>query len=241
MRLNIIRTALLLAAFCGSLPAPIMAQTGNHGPVVVELFTSQGCSSCPPADAFLAGLADRDDVIALALHVDYWDYIGWPDNFGSAAFTARQKAYALTNGTRSVYTPQMVVEGRAFFAGPRPMEVVNAILDAREEVEPAVLNLGRTGDELSVALAPRPQATKATPADVYLVRYKPEETVSIERGENAGKTFAYHNIVTEWQTLAAWDGSAPLSLTAKVSGDQPIVVIVQAGNNGPILTAGILH
>lgn len=242
MRLKMIQVACASAIFVGTLLAPALAQT--HSPVLVELFTSQGCSSCPPADAFVAGLADRDDVIALALHVDYWDYIGWPDHFALPAFTTRQKAYARMNGTRSVYTPQIVVDGQQFFAGLQPMKVVNAILDARETDEDVALALARNGDELSVdlsALPPHAGQAAALEAKVYLVRYEPREVVAIERGENAGKTLVYRNIVTDWQTLATWDGIAPLSLKAPVTGDQPIVVIVQTVDHGPVLKAGILH
>lgn len=257
MRLKMIQVACAAAVLAGSIPDPAYTQSAQgqagqdsgqdqlHGPVVVELFTSQGCSSCPPADAFLAGIADRGDVIALALHVDYWDYIGWPDHFALPAFTTRQKAYARMNGTRSVYTPQIVVDGQQFFAGLQPMKVVNAILDAREAVDPVTLSLVRSGDELSVGLMAVAQDDAAdggdtTPSNVYMVRYIPQKTVAIERGENAGKTVIYRNIVTDWQILATWDGVTPLSLQTPVSGDQPIVVIVQASENGPVLAAGVV-
>src|SRR5690606_9121092 len=114
--------------------------------VVVELFTSQGCSSCPPADALLSELAAQPGVIALALHVDYWDYLGWKDSFASPAFSARQKAYAKSFGRRSIFTPQMVVQGRQALVGHDAPSVLSAIAEGLTEQATVNLALRREGD-----------------------------------------------------------------------------------------------
>lgn len=199
-------------------------------PVVVELFTSQGCSSCPPADAFLADMAERDDVIALALHVDYWDYIGWKDSFAQPAFTKRQKGYAYAAGHHSVYTPQMIVGGVDHVMGTRPMAVIDLIRAHAEAPREVSLDLERAvGAKVSIeleALAP------VGVAQVHLVRYRPRATVKITRGENAGRTLDYSNIVTQWTVLARWDGQTPLRLLADAPGQQPVVVLVQDAGDG---------
>lgn len=211
-----------------------VASAGDR-PVVVELYTSQGCSSCPPADKYLAELSKRDDVIALALHVDYWDYIGWKDIFANPAYTKRQKAYARAAGARTVYTPQMVIGGVHHVVGLRPMEVAERIMDHRDTPAPIALSVRRSGDRLDIAAQAMQQ-----PKDVMivqLVRYTPEQTVDIKRGENAGRTMRYTNIVTQWRPLVEWDGREPLSLSVEAPGTDPAVVIIQARGPGAILAA----
>ena len=204
-------------------------------PVVVELFTSQGCASCPPADAILARLTERSDVIPLALHVDYWDYIGWKDKFASPAFTRRQKGYARAHGSRTIYTPQMIVAGASAVVGHKPMEVA-ARIDAAQETPPHVdLDVTEGGGRILV----RVEALRPIGGDVllYLVRYKPSETVAIGRGENAGNTFTYHNIVTSWEAMATWNGRDTLAVSHPLTSDDPAVVLVQKAGYGPILGA----
>lgn len=221
----------LWAVLAGS----VFAQSGADNPVVVELYTSQGCSSCPPADAIFSELAGRDDVIALALHVDYWDYLGWADEFASPNYTRRQKAYARVAGARTVYTPQMVVAGMEHLVGVRPMELADLISHYSARPDPVRLSLTRDGDTIGIS------ATSTDPLPrgsvVQLVRYAPSATVDIRRGENVGRTITYHNIVQSWVPLGEWDGNAPLSLSAEVTGDAPVVVIVQEPGPGPILAA----
>ena len=125
--------------------------SGSHPAVVVELFTSQGCSTCPPADHVLAQLTERHHVIPLALHVDYWDYIGWTDPYGKAAFTQRQKAYARAIGSRTIYTPQMVIDGVDRVEGTRPMDVAELIQEHRADSAAVDLHLSRKGDALIIA------------------------------------------------------------------------------------------
>jgi len=211
----------------------------QNGPVVVELFTSQGCSSCPPADALIKELAKRDDVIPLALHVDYWDYIGWKDIFASPDYSRRQKAYARAAGQRSVYTPQMVVDGSDHVVGYRPMDLAQLIEAHHQLDSPVSLKMERDGDTITVTAT----SSKVFDEDVVLqiVRYKPEETVAINRGENAGKTLLYTNIVDAWKAVARWDGSAPLVATVQIEGEKPIVAIIQRSGPGAILAAARLR
>lgn len=215
-----------------SLAAPVAAQTA---PVVVELYTSQGCSSCPPADKILHELADRDDVIALALHVDYWDYIGWKDPFGSKAHADRQRAYARAGNRRTIYTPEMIVNGQTDIVGAKPMKLSEAIA-AHAQMAPKVdLTLARDGG--TVVINATALEDLNGPVTVHMLRYTPRATTQIKRGENRGRTLEYANIVEGWTVLGDWDGGTPLQMSAEVSGDQPTVVILQAADSGPILAA----
>lgn len=223
--------AMLVAAW------PLAGAADDH-PVVVELFTSQGCSACPPADAMLAELAAMPGVIALALHVDYWDYIGWEDTFGDAAFTARQESYARASGERTVYTPQFIVGGVDPVVGADAMAVMDHLRVHAGAAQTVDLRAVREGDVLridGVAVAPalRPMA-------VQVVRYRPAETVDIGHGENAGHTIAYANIVTDWQTVAEWSGLEPLTAEVPVTGGDPVVVILQEPGPGRIVAAAVL-
>jgi hypothetical protein len=205
--------------------------------VVVELYTSQGCSSCPPADEFMAELVANPDVIALALHVDYWDYIGWKDNFADAAFTERQKEYARAVGSRTIYTPQMIVNGVDRVEGHNPDAVNSLVRMHLMEPSGVSLVLQRDGDRLVIRAA---GPLDGGPLSVNMVRYLPNETVAIDRGENAGLTMDYHNIVTEFATLGEWAGDAPLELETTVSGDAPVAVFLQSKGPGAIVTAARL-
>jgi hypothetical protein len=223
------------AAASASLFGTASAQTQ---PVVVELFSSQGCSTCPPTDRLFHELTGRDDIIALALHVDYWDYIGWKDTFAQAKFTQRQKGYAKAAGHRTIYTPQIVVAGQDHIVGYEPMALADLIQRHRGQPPGADLKLTRQGDELSISLTPTPGLEGSML--VQLVRFQPESEVAIERGENAGKVIDYANIVTEWTRLAEWDGKAPLSLTASAAGTAGIAVLLQRVDYGPIVAAAAL-
>ncbi len=213
---------------------PIAAQAQDR-PVVVELFTSQGCSSCPPADALMEQLAVRRDVIALALHVDYWDYIGWADIFGNPEHTARQRGYAKSGHRRMVYTPQMIINGKDHVVGNRPRDVTELIEKHRSDPDDIVLNVSRDGGFLHITAAT--DKPHDMPLLVQLVRYRPEATVAIERGENAGKLLKYSNIVTEMTQLAVWDSSEPLKIDTKITGDEPLVVLLQYPDFGTIEAA----
>ncbi|WP_223422876.1 DUF1223 domain-containing protein [Tateyamaria pelophila] len=205
-----------------------------QSPVVVELFTSQGCSSCPPADALMHELAKRDDVIALALHVDYWDYIGWKDEFAVPANTERQRGYAQEAGRRSIYTPQMIINGVTDIVGARPMDLSKAIAEHAANPTLIALEVERSGSTVSISAEPW---QTPGPLTVQMLRYTPERTSDITRGENAGHVLTYTNVTEDWETLAEWDGATALSLETEVEGDQPLVVLIQHGTHGPILAA----
>ncbi|WP_299733195.1 thioredoxin family protein [uncultured Tateyamaria sp.] len=220
----------LVFAVFGTFSAPATAQS----PVVVELFTSQGCSSCPPADKLMHELAKRDDVIALALHVDYWDYIGWKDEFANPSYSDRQRGYAMEAGRRSVYTPQMIINGTTDIVGARPMDLSKAISEHQTKASPVTLTAVRSGDVVTIkATSTQPNAEML----VHMVRYQPERTARITRGENAGHTLAYANVTQDWKILQQWDGVTDLELDAQAPGDIPVVVMVQEGRHGAILAA----
>jgi len=227
--IRIIPSLFALGLLCAT---PVSAQ---DRPVVVELFTSQGCSSCPAADKILAELAQRDDVIALALHVDYWDYIGWKDRFGDPDHAARQRAYAIASGRKSVYTPEMIVNGLTDVVGAKPMAVSKAISEHKNGPAMVKLDLARNGDTLEIDASVL--AGAKGPFTVHMLRYTPEATTEIKRGENAGKTFEYHNIAQNWTVLGEWDAKAPLDMSTPLPGDLPVVIIVQQSVAGPIVAA----
>lgn len=222
-------------AACAVLGAPVMSQDTVQLGTVVELYTSQGCSSCPPADEYLHALAAQPGVIALSLHVDYWDYIGWTDSFGQARFTDRQKAYALAEGSHTIYTPQMIVAGGKRVEGVNPDAVEEAIAAAQAAPVVTELRLTRQGDRMQIAAdAPKADMGKMR---VQLVRYLPEAQVMIETGENAGRMVDYVNVVTSWSVLGDWDGRSALAMTADVPGPEGVVVIIQAEGPGRIFAA----
>ncbi len=199
--------------------------------VVVELYTSQGCSSCPPADKLLGELAGRRDVLPLALHVDYWDYIGWADNFADPAYTKRQRAYARVAGSRSIYTPQMIIGGKDHVIGYKPMAVADAI-QANRNAAPIEIGMIRSGG--SIVISAQPQGRLPSDMQVQLVRYSPRQSVAIKRGENAGKTIKYHNIVLDWSVVGKWDGRAPFMAEVNVSrplgvAPKPYIAPLSAG------------
>ncbi len=199
--------------------------------VVVELYTSQGCSSCPPADALLHSLSGRNDLIPLALHVDYWDYIGWEDTFADSRFTDRQYAYAKHNGASMVYTPQMIVQGGPALTSANRTQLDRAIAGA--EKSSVAITVRRVDGGVAITA----NAANAGPAFVQLVRYRPQETVTITRGENAGEVITYSNIVTEWNRLGDWSGQGTYEVTVPLTGPDAAVVIVQTRGPGPILAA----
>ncbi len=232
-------TLKLIAPVLLCLPLQLAAQDqAARSPVVVELFTSQGCSSCPPADDLLRQLATREGVIALALHVDYWDYIGWEDTFAQPGFTARQHRYAMQAAESSVYTPQIIIGGVDAVVGAKPMQVMDLIA-AHGRMDSGI-DVSLTEVPGGYVIEARSRLTLETPVVVQLVRYLPLESVEITRGENAGRRIDYANIVTSWQALATWDGSSPLHIEAAAETGGPAAVIVQVDGPGAILAAAAL-
>lgn len=210
-------------------------------PVLVELFTSQGCSSCPPADAFLAELAERPGVLALSYHVDYWNYIGWTDPFSSPEATARQRAYGKTLGSRVAYTPQMVIDGRHDAVGSHRETVEQAIAAAAASPHVALVI---AGDDATGYRAVLPATALDMPARIWLVLFDGSHETTVTRGENTGRTIENRNVVRGIVDLAAWDGSAteiPLALDpALTAGRDNCAVIVQEGKAGPVLATAVL-
>ena len=219
----------LAIVVAGALPS--QAATARERPVVVELFTSQGCSSCPPANANLAAVSRRPGILALSFGVTYWDKLGWPDTFGRPAYTERQRVYETPLGESGPFTPQIVVDGRRSIVGADLAEVEGAIARASPPAGPDV-----TLDAASVAIAAAP--APKTPADIWLVRYDPRTVeVPVRRGENGGRTLPHTNVVHELVKLGSWSGPAiRLALPPAASG-RKTAILVQAPAGGPILAA----
>lgn len=179
-------------------------------PVVVELFTSQGCSSCPPANAFMQDLSARDDLIALSFHIDYWNHLGWKDTFSQPAHSARQRAYAASQNHSRVYTPQMVIDGVVAEAGHNRPEIENHIKARQNSTERLSIpvSLKAADDKLSIDIASASQSARIEEATLWLIRYADKSTVKIERGENAGRVISYYNVVQEIDAVTMWNGDA---------------------------------
>lgn len=199
--------AILFVAASTLLGAAASAWAGSDTRfTVVELFTSQGCSSCPPADAFLAELAERDDIIAVAFHITYWDYIGWEDPFATAWGTERQYSYARVLGRGYPYTPQMVVDGKHDLVGSNRGLVANALVASMAEANARVpVILRREAGDLVVTL---PARNVSTPLHIWLVRYSGPRETKVERGENRGSTLVDTNIAWHMELLGSWSGGA---------------------------------
>jgi hypothetical protein len=209
---------------------PKFVASAGTGTVVVELYQSQGCSSCPPANAALNAIADRSDVIALSFAVTYWDRLGWKDTFADPAYTDRQYAYSAALKNDSVYTPQVVLNGTTAIVGNGQGEIDRAVAQAaRLEKSPAI-----TAANGSVTIG----AGKGG-GDILLVYYDPRsQMVSIRAGENGGKKLPHRNIVRKLFTLGSWSGKAvSFKLPAKRDAAWRTVVLVQAKKTGPVLAA----
>lgn len=209
----------------------IAAEVRDHPKAVLELFTSQGCSSCPMADAKFGDLSKQGDLITLAYHVDYWDYIGWTDTFGSKANSDLQKSYAQSWGSSRIYTPELIVNGAKGVVGSRDKEVTDALGAAALNL-PVGITVG--DNMLNVTVDPQAGGENAM---VWLVTFKDHAQVAIGRGENAGKTVDYSQIVTGRQMLGMWDPASgthlklPLS-AIEANGSNGAVILVQAEKDG---------
>jgi hypothetical protein len=229
-----------LVASAVALAGSVMAQDSR--PVtVVELFTSQGCSSCPPSDAYLGELAKRPDILALSFHVDYWDYIGWKDPFASPQFTQRQRGYARSLRQRYVYTPEMVVHGRGHDTGLDRGAIRELIAVAQKpewpRAAPKIVDRGAGGISVAMPAFQAPQ-----PCDVWLVTYDPEHKTKVLRGENRGSDLININVVRSLTLLTTWDGRpTELNVPAdKLGAARGIAILVQHPDLGPIMGAAAL-
>ena len=230
--MNIIKSAARWSRILAVVLIPFPALSA--GPTVVELFTSQGCSSCPPADAFLGDLAKREDVLALAFHVDYWDYIGWKDPFADPVHTSRQRDYSSNLGLRYVFTPQMVVQGASSATGSNQAAVLGLIGRDRgmDRIE---VKMNR--DASGLVTASLPANPKAEEADIWLAFYDRKHVTSIKRGENGGRTLRNYNVVRKLVRLGSWRGNAKdIPIQAMSVGDA-CAVLVQSAKTGRILGA----
>jgi hypothetical protein len=203
---------------------------------VVELFTSQGCSSCPPADKVLGELAKDPSVIALSLPIDYWDYLGWKDTLADARFSARQKAYSHTRGDRDVYTPQAIVNGSVHLVGSDRAGIEDAISDTKktEGVMSVPVSMTLAGKQLTVSVAASSKASAAVHGEVWLCSISKAVPISIGRGENSGSEVIYHNVVRNLLKVGDWNGGSgswivPLEDISR-DGVDAAVVYLQDGN-----------
>lgn len=214
---------------------------------VVELFTSQGCSSCPPADEFFAELASKDDIVALAYHVNYWDYLGWQDTLSTKENTERQYDYMRAFGSRSVYTPQAVINGRSHVNGASRKEVNGALarMDRTGEGMRVPIKVSRTSDRVMIDAGDA--GGGPTDAHVVIVYFDPPQMVKIGQGENSGRSLTYWNAVSDIQTAGMWHGKAqryelPMTEIAKKGGCAVLLQSVgKDGLPGPILGAALIH
>jgi hypothetical protein len=254
--MSVRRFSLLLAAAAvlaiGVAPLQMSARAAERAvPVVVELFTSQGCNSCPPADTYLGELAKRPGVLALSLHVDYWDYIGWKDPFAQHAFTLRQREYSHALAQRYVYTPQMVINGRAQGVGSERAEIEKLISAAAKPASPETRPTIRIEGD-SVRIAGGQEEAGRLPAAVWLVLFDAEHWTPVARGENAGQKLGEYNVVREWRQLGLYDGKPAAfktGLDPATSGRSGCAVLLQSrapktaeGDStlGPILAAAVI-
>ncbi len=208
---------------------------------VVELFTSQGCSSCPPADRLLKHYVDRPDVVALSIPVNYWDHLGWKDTFASNRNTERQRKYAQSRGDGAVYTPQMVINGQVHTAGFDRRGIDKAITMGTFDgpVFPVSLDIAINNDVIEVDVGDATDGVDAKNATVWLGMVRNSGMVSIRRGENSGRRLTYYNVVREFSPIGMWEGQAKkirLPMTAVEEGDySACVALLQANGTGPIL------
>lgn len=221
------------------IPVAVAGELRQGPKAVLELFTSQGCSACPPADALLTELGKQPEIIALAYHVDYWDYIGWPDTFGDKAYSDHQRAYAESWESSRIFTPQLVVNGTEGVVGSRRQEVSVAMNNGEL---PLKVELRNHGDMLKIVIPPKPGLAESV---VWLVTFIDRAEVAIERGENEGKKIAYTHIVTGRQLLGMWEPATgaklklPLDEVLNGSANGAVILVQQEhdGLPGPILGA----
>jgi hypothetical protein len=213
---------------------------------VVELFTSQGCSSCPPADQIIGELAKDPSVIALSLPIDYWDYLGWKDTLADSRFSARQKAYSQMRGEREVYTPQVVVNGSAHVIGSDRSGIESAIDDTKKAdgVMSVPVSMTLAGKQINISVAASSKGPATGHGEVWICSISKSVPITIGRGENRGREITYHNVVRNLLKVGDWNGASgswtvPLENISR-EGVDAAVVYIQDGNRdkpGPMLGA----
>ncbi len=222
---------------------PALAHGGPRA--VIELFTSQGCSSCPPADKLIGELAADESLIALSLPIDYWDYLGWKDTLADPRHGARQRNYAHARGDREVYTPQVVINGAAQVLGSDRGAIEATIAKLRGQGGAPAVPVGLTVERDRIDVAIKPEKDAPRTGEVWLCAMARQVPVAVKRGENKGRTITYHNVVRRWVKLGTWTGGLQTwSMPKKdiVAGADAAVVLIQAGTSdspGPILGAAV--
>ena len=223
--------ALSLASLLLALSAQGQTAAQQKPRAVIELFTSQGCSSCPPADKLMTELAKDPSLIVLTLPVDYWDYLGWKDTLAHSAFTYRQKAYSAMRGDRQVYTPQAVINGAAHAVGSERVAIDQAILTTRTQA--GVLSVDVRIEKGEGGLRAVLPAAQGLSGHVWVLPMVKERIVQIGRGENTGRSVTYSNVVRGMSRIASWNGEAmtiDIPATAVSSDAEGVIVLVQAGS-----------
>ena len=235
---RVLRGLALAAAMVAMATVGRSAPAGERGPTVVELFTSQGCNSCPPADDLLAELAERRDVLALSFHVDYWDYIGWKDPYASPSHTQRQRAYARQFGLGYVDTPQMVIDGAVQVMGSDRDKVLETIGGAADRPSVPLEVVPADDGRMQISLPHRPGSEDAT---VWFVVFDRQHVTEVKRGENRGRTLRNANVVRGFQRIAIWRGEAmevPVAINdLSPEGGDDCAVLLQSQRNGRIIGA----
>jgi hypothetical protein len=239
MTLGPLRLIAALASVCLSIPS----FAGDPPKAVIELFTSQGCSSCPPADRVLYDLAREPGIVALSFPVDYWDYLGWKDTLASPAFSARQRAYASARGDRQVFTPQVVVNGKVSCVGSDRAQIGRSMTRAAagRQSLPVRIDIAEKGTMLAIEVG---RAEPPASGEVWVLPVAKEREVAIGRGENRGRSVTYANVVRGMTRAGFWSGApahfeVPLKKARHPDADS-YVVILQGGEQekpGPILGA----
>jgi hypothetical protein len=237
--------SIAVVVFAAGLAAGSLPAGAAGAKAVLELFTSQGCNSCPPADAILGEFTKDADILALSFPVDYWDYLGWKDTLASHENTVRQKSYAEARGDRQVYTPQVIVNGATHVVGSNRQQIEAALKTSPPLPVAITMEPGTDSTTVTIGAATTPGKSKGT---IWLAMYDDPVTVPIERGENTGKSITYYNVVRKLRPIAMWKGKEVTVELPKSELDQAEVsrcaVILQTehdnGLPGPILGAATI-
>ena len=228
-----IKNFVLFLSLC--LTIGIAAARAGERPVLVELFTSEGCSSCPPADALLAELASRPDVLALSFHVDYWDRLGWKDPFSSHEATQRQERYATLLDLATVYTPQIVVDGGWQAVGSDRADVEHALDLARRDRQEVPITLGLAQGQAQIKLGP---GSDAAAASVLLIGFDLRHVTAVKRGENAGRTLPHVDVVRGVEEIARYSGTAG-AIAAPIRWNCDRIAVVLQATDGRVLGVAV--
>lgn len=215
-------------------------------PVVIELFTSQGCSDCPAADRIVAELAKRKDVLALSLPITYWDMLGWKDTFATEANTYRQKSYAKTMNRSGIYTPQLIVDGKIDVVGNQRDRVMSAISSRQTQIageQPVNLTLGIASGRVEIAIPASARGKEKPLATIWVMRTLSNASVNVQQGENKNHKLSYANLVRELHRAGEWTGEAmklDVPITTGKSKHDGVAVVLQSRDYGEVVAAAMI-